>query len=117
MLLVHISATRAAAHSKKQSSIEVQAQFVHPKLFHSRPGLNAIDARWHPGTVEPLQVGLPQPTTFTWLHQTHKALLRLHAGSDEHFAILTNDSMWRIYHVADLSIPEQTFELQTHLRR
>lgn len=34
------------------------------------------------------------------------------AGSESHFAVLTNDSFWRLYHIDDLTVAEQTFELQ-----
>lgn len=34
------------------------------------------------------------------------------AGTESHFAMLTNDSFWRLYHVDDLTVAEQTFELQ-----
>ena len=34
------------------------------------------------------------------------------AGSESHIAVLTNDSFWRLYHIDDLTVAEQTFELQ-----
>ena len=33
------------------------------------------------------------------------------AGSECHFAVLTNDGFWRLYHTDDLTVAEQTFEL------
>jgi hypothetical protein len=39
------------------------------------------------------------------------------AGSSVHLALLTSDDTWRLYHVADLALPEQRFELQLHGRR
>lgn len=40
-----------------------------------------------------------------------------HPGSDEHFAVLTDDNYWRLYCIDDLTVPEQTFELQTSIKR
>lgn len=34
------------------------------------------------------------------------------AGSSAHLAVLTSDQSWQLYNVADLSMPEQRFQLQ-----
>lgn len=39
-------------------------------------------------------------------------ILPVSAGSESHIAVLTNDNFWRVYHVDDLTVAEQTFELQ-----
>ena len=39
------------------------------------------------------------------------------AGSSTHLAVLTSDNAWRLYSVADLSLPEQSFDLRLEPRR
>ncbi len=54
-------------------------------------------------------------------HHQHRQLkctsVLMYAGSDLHFAVLTTDNCWRLYHADKLAEPEQTFELQTSTKR
>ena len=62
------------------------AVLLDPELFASRPGLQVLQAGWHP-------------------------------DSDSHLALLTSDSVWRLYNVRTPGLAEQTFELSPPGRR
>ena len=44
--------------------------------------------------------------------RTHEGARVHRAGSGAHFGLLTSDNTLRLYSTADLSLPEQRFELQ-----
>ncbi|KAL3148236.1 hypothetical protein ABBQ38_013707 [Trebouxia sp. C0009 RCD-2024] len=59
---------------------------------------------------------VPSQTVHPSLFQARPGLVvwqvSWHPGSESHFAILTSDSFWRMYHIDDLTVAEQTFKLQ-----
>ena len=62
------------------------AVLLDPQLFAARPGLQVLQAGWHP-------------------------------DSDSHLALLTSDSVWRLYNVRSPGLAEQTFKLSPPGRR
>ena len=69
--------------------------------------------------AHPILSGTPALTAMLLQFDAHPTLsgtpaltAASNAGSESHFAVLTNDSFWRLYHIDDLTVAEQTFELQ-----
>lgn len=72
--------------SLTQREEDAVAMPLEDMLLVDRPGLQILQAAWHP-------------------------------GSDVHFATLTSDNIFRLYHVDDLTSPEQQVELRLRERQ
>ena len=66
--------------------------------------------------AHPIFLLTPVLSTVMSINTTNSSVL-MYAGSDLHFAVLTSDNCWRLYHADNLAEPEQTFELQTSTKR